>query len=61
MYVHQSFGKCYGGSARKESEGLKELIDDGFGLLELATNAGTLMLFIVYNIRNPKVCTVGFN
>jgi len=38
--LHQSFGKYYGGSSKKEREGLKELIDEDFGLLELATNAG---------------------
>jgi hypothetical protein len=36
----QSFGECYGGSSRKERERLKELIDENFGLLELATNSG---------------------
>jgi hypothetical protein len=51
--------KCYRGSSRKDREGLKELIDEDFGLLELATTARgdvkrTGILFTIHNIRNPE-------
>jgi hypothetical protein len=51
--TNTSFGNCY-------REGLKELIDEDFELLELATNAGREVkkrtwMFIVHSICNSEV------